>query len=198
MIKAVIFDLNGVFVRSRFLSDRFQKTYKIATDVFWPAMKEIMHIVRQPNAGSSWQYWEPLMKEWGITITEQEFWDFWFTGEKEVPEMIELAKRLKGDGMRIFILSNNFVERAAYYQKHFSFMTDVIDHVYYSWQTGLVKPNPEAWKKVLTENSLEPSEVLYFDDVQTNIDVAQELGITSHIFLGAEDVEQKLKENKLQ
>lgn len=188
MIKAIIFDLNGVFIKSPKLSDRFRDELGVSEAEFMPALKEIMAKVRTPNAGSSYQYWKPYLDKWNLNLNEQEFLNFWFSAEKEVPEMTALAKELKAKGFKIFILSNNFIERAAYYYENFPILREISDKIYYSWQTGFVKPNKEAYLKVLTENNLKPEECLYFDDVQTNIDVANALGIKAYIFEGADKI----------
>ena len=61
MIKAIIFDLNGIFIQSPKLSDRFAKDFGISSEVFLPKLSEIMNKVRQPSAGSSFIYWEPVL-----------------------------------------------------------------------------------------------------------------------------------------
>ena len=193
MIKAIIFDLNGVFVRSPYLSDRFEKKFGVSGKEFLPALKEIMTKARKPNAGNSFNYWKPYLKKWGINLTEEQFFDFWFSAEKEEPEMVEFVKKLKEDrGVKIFILSNNFIERANYYKKTFPFLEEIFDKVYYSWQTGFVKPDPEAHKNLLAENNLKPEECIYFDDSKKNIEVAKKLGIQSYIFEGIDSVEKIL------
>jgi|SRR3989344_815383 len=186
MIKAVIFDLIGVFIESPKLSDRFQERFGVARDDFLPVLKEIMARVRLPDAGNTFSYWRPYLQKWGVNLSEEDFFDFWFSAEKEAPEMTALAGEFKRKGLKIFILSNNFMERAAYYDKNFPFLKEVCDGVYYSWQTGLVKPNLEAYKMILYDNNLKPEECVYFDDSEENIKVASSLGIGSFLFEGAE------------
>ena len=105
-----------------------------------------------------------------------------------MPEMVNLAKLLKDKGIKIFILSNNFFERAAYYGKHFSFLREIGDRVYYSWQTGFVKPSANAYKMILDDNGLSAGECLYFDDVKKNVEVANSLGIHAFIFSGIQSI----------
>jgi HAD superfamily hydrolase (TIGR01509 family) len=143
--------------------------------------------VRMPNAASLYSYWEPHLREWKVAMTEQEFMDFWFNAEKENSEMVALAHELKEKGVRLFILSNNLRERAAYYAEHFPFLNDLFEKVYYSWQTGFVKPDVRYFELVLNENNLKPEECIFFDDSEKNVAVAQSLGIESHLFSTPEE-----------
>lgn len=117
MIKAVIFDLNGVFIQSSKLSGRFEEKFGIPSEEFMLTLKEVMPKTRMPNAGDAYDYWTPYLEKWKINITREDFFDFWFSAEKENSEMIKLAKELKSKGLKVFILSNNFIERAYYYEK---------------------------------------------------------------------------------
>lgn len=193
MIKAIIFDLNGIFIQSPKLSDRFAKDFGISSEIFLPKLSEIMNKVRQPEAGSSFSYWEPILREWNINLSEQEFWKYWFEVEKPSERMISFAKELKEKGIKIFVLSNNFKERAEYYG-HYPWMHEVVGRAYFSWQTGFVKPNIEAWKLVLSENNLQQEECLYFDDQEKNIKASEEAGIKAFMFTSEEELEKIVNE----
>jgi putative hydrolase of the HAD superfamily len=191
MIKAIIFDLNGVMVKSPALSKRFQKKFGVSEDKFYPALKEIMAKIRKPNAGDSFIYFEPYFKSWGLNLTKEQFFSFWFSAEKEVPEMMELAKQMKQKGIKMFILSNNFMERADYYKNNLSFPA-IFDKIYYSWQTGFVKPDPRAFENLMLENNLKPEECVYFDDSEENIKMAKSLGIKAFLFEGIDSVRDQV------
>lgn len=186
MIKAVIFDLNGVFIHSPKLSDRFEQDFGVPVADFLSKLSSIMDEVRKPGAAGAFSYWQPALKEWNVNFTEEEFWKYWFEAEAPSGEMISLAKELKGKGIKVITLSNNFKERADYYG-HYPWMHDAMDKTYFSWQTGLVKPDIEAWKLVLKEFSLAPSEALYFDDQEKNLNAAESLGIKAFMFTTPED-----------
>ena len=168
MIKAVIFDLNGIFLQSPKLSDRFSKDFGVKTDVFLPKLSEIMDKVRKPN-------------------------DYWFKGEIQSEKMIAFAKSLRQRGVKVYILSNNFKERADYYNQY-PWIHDAVDKVYFSWQTGFVKPDVRAWELVLAENNLKGEECLYFDDQDKNIKSAESLGIISFKFTNEEELEKIVNE----
>lgn len=191
MIKAVIFDLNGIFIQSPKLSDRFEKDFGISADRFLPKLSEIMDKTRQPNAGSSFQYWKPVLEEWDIKMSEQEFWDYWFKVEKVSEEMVNFAKELKTKDIKVFILSNNFKERAEYYG-HYPWIHEVIDKAYFSWESGLVKPNPEAWQLILAENNLKAEECIYFDDQEKNTKASESIGIKAFEFINEQELKSEV------
>lgn len=191
MIKAVIFDLNGIFIQAPLLSDRFNKDFGIAIEDFLPKLKEIMDKTRQPNAGGSFQYWKPALDEWNIHMTEEEFWKYWFGAEVVSDDMVNFAKELKAKNIKVFVLSNNFKERAEYYG-HYPWIHDVIDKAYFSWQTGFVKPDPKAWELILEEHNLKPEECLYFDDQEKNIEASNSVGIKAFKFTNEQELKNEV------
>ena len=50
---------------------------------------------------------------------------------------------------------------------------------HFSYEMGLVKPNPLIYQQVLKENNLKAEEVVFFDDNTANIESASTLGIDS-------------------
>lgn len=197
MIKAIIFDLNGVFIQSPMLSERFAEDFKIPSEKFLPALKEIMAQVRQPNANGLYSYWKPYFDTRKIPLSEQEFYDYWFKAETDIPAMLEIAENLKEQGLKIFILSNNLRERTKYYEETFAFLKTLPEKIYYSWQTSFVKPDERAYKLILEENNLKPEECIYFDDSEKNVAVANSLDIKSYKFENIEKLKKQLSENKI-
>ncbi len=193
MLKAIIFDLNGIFLQSPKLSERFAKDFGVPIEIFVPRLSEIMDQVRKPGADKAWSFWQPALQQWNINITEQKFWDYWFKAEVPSERMIAFAEELRNRGIKVLILSNNFKERAEYYG-HYPWIAGAVDKVYYSWQTGFVKPDPKAWELVLTENNLKPDECLYFDDQEKNLKAAESLGIKSFMFTNEQELERTVSE----
>lgn len=188
MLKAAIFDLNAIFLQSEKLSERFERDFGVPITEFLPKLSEIMDKVRQPGAGNAFTYWEPALKMWSVHLSEPEFWDYWFKGEKPSEKMIAFARELRAKGIKVFMLSNNFKERAEYYGQY-PWIHEAVDKVYFSWQTGFIKPDPEAWKLVLFENNLKPEECIYFDDQEKNVKAAEAVGIKSFLFTDEAELE---------
>lgn len=191
MTKAIIFDLNGVFLQSPKLSERFEQKYGVDKDTFFDALRDIANKVNISGEVPAYTYWKPYLEAWNLDIPEEEFFDFWFSAEYEVPEMLTLAKNLKDQGTKIFILTNNFKERTDFYDAHFPFLHELFDGTYYSWKTGFRKPQPEAYQQILNQHGLKPEECVFFDDAEKNLEGARSIGI--HALL-AENYEGIIKD----
>ncbi len=192
MYKAVIFDLNGVFLQSEPLSKRFEEKFGIIKDLFLPALKEIMAVVRKPKCPAAFTLWKPYLAQWQVSLSEQQFFDFWFSGEHLVSELVEYARGLRNGGVKVFILSNNFKERTEFYRQNFPQIFQYVDKAYFSWETGFVKPSVESLQLVLSENSLKPEDCIYFDDSDDNIKIAQDLGIKSEKWTNIDDAKKSV------
>lgn len=193
MIKAAIFDLNGIFIQSPNLSERFEKDFNIPAAEFIPKLESVLDKMRQPNALPSFQYWKPVLEGWRVNLSEQEFWDYWFKEEKVSVNLVNFARELKSQGIKVFMLSNNFKERAEYYD-HYPWIHEAVDKVYFSFKTGFKKPDVRAWENILSENNLKPEECIYFDDQEKHVKACRTIGIKAFLFTNEKDLQDKVKE----
>ena len=69
-----------------------------------------------------------------------------------------------------------------------------MDKVYFSWQTGFIKPNLAAWQLVLSKNNLKPEECIYFDDKEKNLKASEEVGIKAFQFTNEQELERIVNE----
>lgn len=194
MIRAVFFDLNGVLITSDLLSNRFEEKYGVPKEEFIRALKLIMGVVRKPDAPPMYSLWEPYFKEWGIALSERDFLQFWFSGESINVEALAYVKQLKEKGIKVLVVSNNFRERTQYYRAHFPQLFEYIDAAYFSWETGYVKPSVEAISHALKVHNFSPCDVIYFDDANENIVVADFLGVDGQLWVDLETAKKYIQQ----
>lgn len=195
MIKAVIFDLNGVLIQSPLFSDIINQKFHVPSEEFLPALKEIMAITRKPFSKESYDLWQPYLKRWHIKLKKEQFFEFWFSSEHINVALFNYIKQLTKEGLKIFLLSNNFRERTLYYRENFPKLFQTITKSYFSWETGYIKPDIEAYKKILHENNLDGRDCLYFDDSQQNINVAVILGIKGYKYVSVQETKRIIEKN---
>lgn len=95
---------------------------------------------------------------------------------------------------RLFLLTNtNSIHINRFEHKvGMSFYTDFyrcFEKVYYSYEMGMRKPQPEIFTTILNKHDLSPKRTLFVDDKKDNTDAAEALGI--HVWnlqVGKEDV----------
>jgi putative hydrolase of the HAD superfamily len=184
-IKAIIFDMNGVFIKdSGPLSKRIEKDFNIDADEIYPLLKTALKQVRVPGADSR-PIWQPVLER--LNMTYEDFFKYWFGGESLNEELLQYAKELRQQVIKVIILSNNFPERTSNYRQLFPELFSVVDEQYFSWETGNVKPNPEAYTQIIEKHDFQPSEYLYFDDSEENLASASKLGINVHLYQNLQD-----------
>lgn len=95
---------------------------------------------------------------------------------------------------RLFLLSNTDSIHIATFEKEVgaSFYSDFyqcFEKVYFSFEIGKRKPNPEAYQYIINKHELSPKRTLFVDDKKENTDAAAALGL--HVWnlqVGKEDV----------
>src|SRR5262245_39768229 len=80
------------------------------------------------------------------------------------------------------ILSNSFVGAREREQDAYGF-EHMCDTIVYSHEVGHLKPEPAAYAIVCDRLGVDPAEVLFLDDVQTNVDGARASGMRAITFL---------------
>ena len=95
---------------------------------------------------------------------------------------------------RLFLLSNTDSIHIATFENKtgISFYSDFyqcFEKVYFSFEIGMRKPNPEVYQYIINKHELSPKRTLFVDDKKENTDAATALGL--HVWnlqVGQEDV----------
>ncbi len=99
------------------------------------------------------------------------------------PHMVEFARRAKQAGLRIGILSNMQFDMVAALRQKFPWLNE-FDTQIYTCEVGVIKPEPESYLISCRALGVQPSEVLFLDDKQVNIDGAAAVGMKTLLFQG--------------
>lgn len=206
MIKNIIFDLGNVIVQNPNINTvkEFFEQEKDATNFceyifkseFWKMMDlgqitnlEIADIIEKQNLVPVKNYNE--VKNFMLN---------WFSKCIINEETIEIGKKLKKDGYKIYILSNMAKSTYEYFLNQYDFF-DIIDGAVVSAYEGIKKPAPKIFEILLERYSLVAEECLMIDDDDTNktLDVANSMGIKGRRVNAndSEDVKRLLIENDI-
>ena len=141
--------------------------------------------------------WATKMSEvMGIDSSFSEIFEAWNTMLLDIPDerkdvLISLSKRY-----RLILLSNtNEIHLRTLFSRENKdydedLLLDHMDREYYSNKLEVRKPNQEIFQAVLIDNQLDPSQCLFIDDKDYNLEGAVGLGInTYHLDLRKENFE---------
>lgn len=112
-------------------------------------------------------------------FTKDAFRQFMFSQSKPYPEMIGLIKRLKAQyGLKIIAVSNEARDLNTYRIDKFG-LASFIDFFVSSTYVHIRKPDKNIFKLALDMAHVQPDEVLYIDDTEVFITIAESMGIKS-------------------
>lgn len=99
-----------------------------------------------------------------------------------MPGMGELVQELKGEGYRIFLLSNANLAVRDYFHRIPG--AECFEQLMISAEEKLLKPMPEIYHRLYEKFNLDPAECWFIDDSPANIEAAIYTGMQGTIFRG--------------
>lgn len=108
------------------------------------------------------------------------------------PGVLDILKKLKKNH-RLLLLSNTDVMRFGFVKKRFPEILIFNDYVL-SYEVGEMKPHPRIYEEALKKAETAAGECVFIDDIEENIEAAQELGIKTILMQPRTDLEAALRE----
>ncbi|MCB0869751.1 MAG: HAD family phosphatase [Solirubrobacterales bacterium] len=187
-IEMVISDFGGVLTTPLFEAfASFQDRVGIPPRSFGEAMKAIME-KGQPNplfelecgriseAEFQAQLAEALEPILGHRPEIESFGMLLFEALDPNPGMIDLIREVRRDGIRTALLTNNVKEWEATWRSMMP-IDELFETVVDSAFVNCRKPDPRIYQLTLERVQLEPEQCIFIDDMEINIEAANELGL---------------------
>jgi putative hydrolase of the HAD superfamily len=142
------------------------------------------------------EYWQNFATQAGVTIGEDEIeqarqLDLELWGQIN-DAMILWAQQLRSAGFKTAILSNMPADMAAHMRKNFAWLSH-FDHHIFSGEVRSVKPEPEIYQHCIDALGVLPSEALFIDDREINLEQARAAGIRTIRFHSVEQLRGDLQ-----
>jgi putative hydrolase of the HAD superfamily len=93
---------------------------------------------------------------------------------------------------KLFLLSNTNIIHRKFGWDHYNFLKN-FDKLFLSYEVGFAKPEEEIYQLVIHSIDLNPSEVLYIDDIEEYVNAAKNLGWNAVQFKSNEKLIEDLK-----
>ena len=202
MIRAVIWDLGGVLLRTEDYSSRD----KLAEDL-GKARGELEFLMygndssNQAQSGeiSIDQHFSNVRRSLGLTEDEMEhflerFWD----GDRLDYDLLDYIRSIK-NGYRTGLLSNAFDNLRQLITQEWKF-DDAFDHIVVSAEVGTMIPDPRIYQLALNGLCVEANEAIFVDDFIQNVEGANAVGLQAIHFRSHQqaraDLERLLSDHK--
>ncbi len=134
-------------------------------------------------------YWTSVVREEGRALSPDEVTRLiqldGASWARPNPATLRGVERLHAAGIPLAILSNMPPEVKGYILEHCGWLS-VFQHLIFSCDVGLAKPDPAIYRECLKKLKLAPSEALFLDDKPENVWAAAKLGIQGVVFDTAE------------
>ena len=200
MIKAIIFDMGGVILRTVDPGKREQMAARLGTN-----RKDLEEMIFQGPSSiqselgkiSDEEHWKAVLAHYGIPTDEYKEISIEFSsGDAVDKEMITFIQSLKGD-YKLGLLSNAWVnarKNIIPMQDYF----DLFDVSIFSAEVGMRKPDERIYRLMLERLDVNPRESIFVDDFPANIEGASAIGMQAVLYRDLEqtirDVNQILKQ----
>jgi HAD superfamily hydrolase (TIGR01509 family) len=196
------FDLHDVMVRPSsierakiFLDSPYKKTiFKLVLNPYfiYQAVRLSYSIGLEPMLTSLDQQY-PQLKIIEPTIIE------FFNAQKPIAKTIDLIKKLKEQGFRLYLLSNIGKKTfEQFYQKYPDIFSDFDGFYFSSPENGYrKKPDPVMFEQFLKQFDLQADNVIFVDDLSQNIAAAKSLGIKGIQFTSPLQLRMDLKRSNI-
>jgi epoxide hydrolase-like predicted phosphatase len=188
MIEAVLFDFGGVFTGSPFHAVRESDLLDghdpeaVIDLVFGPYDRDTDHpwhrLERgELSFGDARELLMELAREGGLEIDPFDALRGMATGDGAAEEYIERTRRLRADGYRTALVTNNVREFADGWRSLIP-VDELFDVVVDSSMIGMRKPDPRIFHHALAAlGGIAPEHAVFLDDFQGNVDAAIAVGM---------------------
>lgn len=183
MMKAVVFDVDGVLTHFKLFSDRYTEKFGVPWEILSPFFQSDFQncVIGLADLKS---VLPKYVKRWQWKGSIKELIDYWLSEDSLDINLLQYINRLKQKGIRVYIGSNQEQYRAGYIRVELG-MKEVFEETFFSCEFGVKKPGRTFFLKVFNKvkkriSHLKKDQVLFVDDEEENIRSASALGFKAH------------------
>jgi len=200
----ILFDFGNVIIDIDIPRARSALESLLRTDLSRPATEEhLTRCIHQYETGAidTDAFIDLILKNAKPHVQKEDVIDAWNSMLIGIPAyrfaMLEALK----ENFTLLMLSNTNSLHLSWILSHLSDIHGVSDFekryfhsIYYSHLIGFRKPQAEAFRYVIEDAFITPSNTLFIDDMEENIIAAKRLGFKTRLFHPDEEIAQVLKE----
>lgn len=196
--KVMLFDIDGVVIDNggKYFSQVFSEEFKIPLKTvmaFFNGEFQDCLIGKKDLRVEL----KPYLALWKWKMGVDGFLSYWFSTEEKVNKaVIALVEKVRDQNVKVCLVADQEKYRLAYLSATVG-LSAYFDDYFISCDLGAKKKDKLFWEIALDFLKADSEDVYYTDDGQQNLDIAQKVGIHTHLYTNADDLEKFLAKNKL-
>src|SRR6266404_711308 len=179
-VRAIILDYGMVLCRQSSLQeiDRIVQIFGVDHPTFWQLYEKNRGAYDKNDIGGK-EYWGRFASDTKTHLDDHTLeqllrWDIEIWSNLEEP-LLSWTRSLRAAGFQTALLSNLHLRFSAHIRSS-SEWSQLFDHLIFSSEVRLIKPDPAIFLKCLQALCLKPEQTLFIDDRDANIKTAIALG----------------------
>lgn len=137
------------------------------------------------------ELWRGVCQLLGASLAAADFNELWCCHFRVNEAMAPVVESLLGQ-VELLLLSNSNPIHVEHLRPLVPLLSR-FDHVLFSCEVGLAKPDPRFYREALKRAGTAPERTAYFDDYEPFLYPARELGLRAFHFTGVEGMKQQLE-----
>lgn len=195
MIKTILFDYNGIFApdsgnwncyrnftqKTALTDEKLSKIWDKYNSTIFVGEEKLIDFLNE------------VTKVSGNKLSADKLLNSYLNDITIYEDALNFARQLKKKGFNLIILSNETKEAADYKVKKYQ-LKKIFNRLYFSANIGMTKRNPKAFKLVISNENLNPKEILFIDDREHNVAMAKIFGMKGIVYKNLNQLEQEIKQ----
>ncbi len=180
-IHAIILDYGMVLCRRPSLEEinRIAQIFRVDHPTFWQLYEKNRGAYDKNDIGGK-EYWDRFASDTNTHIDDDTLerllrWDIEIWGHLE-EALLSWTQSLRVAGFQTALLSNLHLRFSAHIRSNAEWL-QLFDHLIFSSEVRLIKPDPAIFLRCLEALRVKPSQTLFIDDRDANVETAMSLGI---------------------
>jgi HAD superfamily hydrolase (TIGR01509 family) len=191
MIRLLLFDWGGVLTDGEYdrqVSRGLAERTGLPEEDLYRAWREGKRVDWERGESDLDEVWDELARRFGLKGTSAEFAALLREAIKPNAPVLDLLPPLRTRAA-LCLLSNNYPAVSPFVRKSIGAL---FERLFFSDETGFVKPDPEAWRQPLEAFGVAPEETLFVDDKEKNFPVPRKMGMAVHRYMSAPALRSEL------
>jgi len=181
-MKILLVDADGVILKKgEYFSEKFAREHNVPLEKVVEFFKGPFGLCQKGTADLKEEL-APYLTSWNWDKGIEAFLDYWFNYDVEFNSNVELTlARFRDQGVKCYLASNNEKYRANFIRSKID-AKKLLDGYYFSYEIKHKKSEPAFFEFVLGDLQVEPEEVYFIDNDESNIAAALSLGIKAYLY----------------